>query len=141
MLKGIPKNVSPDLLKILCEMGHGDEIVIADGNFPAERCGQLVVRADASGGAEMLESVLTLIPLDTYAEQNLILMQLSGNDTIEPPIWSEYQSIAAKLDDNVRLGRIDRFAFYERAKAAFAVIATGEEATYANIILKKGVIK
>ena len=119
MLKGIPKNVSPDLLKILCEMGHGDEIVIADGNFPAERCGQRVVRADASGGAEMLESVLTLIPL----------------------IWSEYQSIAAKLDDNVRLGQIDRFTFYERAKAAFAVIATGEEATYANIILKKGVVK
>lgn len=141
MLKGIPKNVSPDLLKILCEMGHGDEIVIADGNFPAERCGQRVVRADASGGAEMLESVLTLIPLDTYAEQNLILMQLSGNDTIKPSIWSEYQSIAAKLDDNVCLGRIDRFAFYERAKAAFAVIATGEEATYANIILKKGVVK
>lgn len=141
MLKGIPKNVSPELLKILCEMGHGDEIVIADGNFPAERCGQRVVRADASGGAEMLESVLTLIPLDTYAEQNLILMQLSGNDTIEPSIWSEYQSIAAKLDDNVRLGRIDRFAFYERAKAAFAVIATSEEATYANIILKKGVVK
>lgn len=141
MLKGIPKNVSPELLKILCEMGHGDEIVIADGNFPAESCGQRVVRADASGGAEMLESVLTLIPLDTYAEQNLILMQLSGNDTIEPSIWSEYQSIAAKLDDNVRLGRIDRFAFYERAKAAFAVIATSEEATYANIILKKGVVK
>lgn len=141
MLKGIPKNVSPDLLKILCEMGHGDEIVIADGNFPAERCGQRVVRADASGGVEMLESVLTLIPLDTYAEQNFILMQLSGNDTVEPPIWSEYQSIAAKLDDNVRLGQIDRFAFYERAKAAFAVIATGEEATYANIILKKGVVK
>ena len=141
MLKGIPKNVSPDLLKILCEMGHSDEIVIADGNFPAVRCGQRVVRADASGGAEMLESLLTLIPLDTYAEQNLILMQLSGNDTIEPSIWSEYQSIAAKLDDNVRMGRIDRFAFYERAKAAFAVIATSEEATYANIILKKGVVK
>ena len=89
----------------------------------------------------MLESVLTLIPLDTYAEQNFILMQLSGNDTVEPPIWSEYQSIAVKLDDNVRLGQIDRFTFYERAKAAFAVIATGEEATYANIILKKGVVK
>lgn len=141
MLKGIPRNISPELLKILCEMGHGDEIVIADGNFPAESYGKRVIRADCAGGAEMLESVLKLIPLDTYSEQNFLLMELSGGDTQTPPIWAEYDTIARTLDDNVRRGSLERFAFYERAKAAYAVIATGEEAIYANIILKKGVVK
>lgn len=141
MLKGIPKNISPELLMVLSQMGHGDEIVIADGNFPSENYGKRVIRADSASGTEMLESVLKLIPLDTYAEQNFLLMQLSGDDTEIPPIWAEYETIARGQDDNVRLGNLDRFAFYERAKNAFAVIATGEEAVYANIILKKGVVK
>lgn len=141
MLKGVPKNISPELLKMLCEMGHGDEIVIADGNFPAEHYGQRVVRADGEGGNAMLKSILTLIPLDTYAAQNMLLMQLSGSDTETPPIWAEYQKTASALDENVRIGSVERFAFYERAKAAYAVVATGEEAIYANLILKKGVIK
>ena len=75
MLKNIPKIISPELLKILCAMGHGDEIVIADGNFPSETCGQRVVRADGHGGEAILDAVLSLIPLDTYAEKNLILME------------------------------------------------------------------
>ena len=143
MLKNISKIVSPDLIKTLCEMGHGDEIVIADGNFPAETFGKRVIRADGIGGAAMLEAVLSLIPLDTYSNPNMILMQLMECDEgkINPVIWKEYEKIAEKHDENVKIGHIDRFAFYERAKTAFAVIATGEEAVYANIILKKGVIK
>ena len=143
MLKNISKIVSPDLIKTLCEMGHGDEIVIADGNFPAETFGKRVIRADGIGGTAMLEAVLSLILLDTYSNPNMILMQLMECDQgkINPVIWKEYEKIGEKHDKNVKIGHIDRFAFYERAKTAFAVIATGEEAVYANIILKKGVIK
>lgn len=143
MLKNIPKIVSPELLKTLCEMGHGDEIVIVDGNFPAEKFGKRVIRADGIGGTAMLEAVLSLIPLDMYSNPNFILMWLMECDEgkIDPVIWEEYKEIAEKHDKNVKIGNIDRFAFYEQAKTAFSVIATGEEAVYANIILKKGVIK
>ena len=140
MLKNIPKIVSPQLLKVLCEMGHGDEIVIADGNFPAETYGQRVIRADGLGGEEVLDAVLSLIPLDTYATENFMLMETVAGDPT-PTIWEKYYAIAQKHDDNMRASNIERFAFYERAKKAYAVIATGEGAVYANIILKKGVIK
>ena len=93
MLKNIPKIVSPQLIKILCEMGHGDEIVIADGNFPSETNGQRVVRADGIGGEEMLDAVLSLIPLDTYATENLLLMQTTNGDPT-PTIWDKYFAIA-----------------------------------------------
>lgn len=141
MLKGISKIISPELLKILSEMGHGDEIVIADGNFPSENYGKRVVRADACGGVQMLEAVLSLIPLDTYAEDNFALMGLSGTDTEIPSIWSKYRKVANEKDKNVREVQMERFAFYGRAKSAYAIIATGEEAVYANIILKKGVVR
>ena len=141
MLKNIPKILSPDLLKILCEMGHGDELVIADANFPAESCGQRVIRADGHGGAKMLEAVLSVIPLDTYAKENFVLMQVVEGDNVRPTIWEEYKKIAAAKDPNVRAGFEERFAFYERAKKAYAIVATGEGAVYANIILKKGVIQ
>lgn len=143
MLKGIPKIISPELLKMLSETGHGDEIVIADGNFPAETLGKRVVRADGISGTEMLEAVMSLVPLDTYSDPNFMLMQLTESDKggINPTIWDEYKNIADRYDKNVRIGFIDRFDFYERAKSAYVVIATGEEAVYANIILKKGVIK
>ena len=140
MLKGISKIISPELLKLLCEMGHGDEIVIADGNFPAATNAKRLVRADGIGGVEMLDAVLSLIPLDTYAEENFMLMQTTQGDPT-PTIWDEYFKVANAKDDNVRVGNLERFAFYERAKNAFAVIATGEGAIYANIIIKKGVIK
>lgn len=142
MLKGISKIVSPELVKVLCEMGHGDEIVIADGNFPSENFGKRVIRADGISGTAMLDACLQLIPLDTYSDPNFILMQLMDCDKgrINPVIWEEYKKIASSHDVNVRVGNIDRFEFYERAKNAYAVIATGEAAVYANIILKKGVI-
>ncbi len=140
MLKNVPKIISPQLLKILCEMGHGDEIVLADANFPSEAIGKRVVRADGLGGVELLNAVLKLIPLDTYADKNFFLMQTTQGDPT-PTIWAEYFSVANALDDNLRDGQLERFAFYERAKQAYAVVATGEEAIYANIIIKKGVIK
>ena len=141
MLKGISKYLSPELLKILCEMGHGDEIVIADGNFPSENYGQRVVRADGLGGEQMLEAIMSVIPLDTYSDQNFYLMQVVPGDNVKPIIWESYKKIANANDENVRPGSLERYEFYERAKRAFAVVATGESAIYANIILKKGVVK
>ena len=139
MLKGISKILSPDLLKILCEMGHGDEIVIADANFPSANYGKRVIRADGISGIDMLNAVLSVFPLDTYSEPNMILMQLMDCDVgkINPEIWAKYKEIAQKNDDNTKIGNIDRFEFYDRAKETYAVIATGEEAVYANILFKK----
>ena len=143
MLKGIPNIISPELLKILAEMGHGDEIVIADGNFPSEAFGKRVIRADGLSGTKILDAVLSLIPLDSYSDPNFILMSLMDCDKgkINPVIWNDYKNIAETRDENVKIGHLGRFEFYERAQKAYAVIATGEEAVYANIILKKGVIK
>ena len=140
MLKGISKAIGPELLKILCEMGHGDEIVIADGNFPAEALGKRVIRADGIGGIEMLDAILSLIPLDTYADKNFMLMETTPGDPV-PEIWEKYREVAERRDDNVRSAALERFAFYERAGKAYAIVATGEEAVYANIILKKGVVR
>ena len=143
MLKGVPKLISPELLKILCEMGHGDEIVITDANFPSENYGKRVIRADGISGTAMLNAVLSVFPLDTYSDPNMVLMQLMDCDKgkINPIIWREYENIANEKDGNQKISNIDRFEFYERAKEAYAVIATGEEAVYANILIKKGVIK
>ena len=138
MLKNIPKIIPTELLKILCEMGHGDELVIADGNFPAASVGQRVVYMSGSGAAEVFDAVLKLLPLDTY-EKPLYLMEKVPGDNVETPIWDEYRDIAKKYTD-AEFGSIERFAFYERAKSAYAVISTGEEALYANILLKKGVV-
>lgn len=140
MLKGIPSILSPELLKILMEMGHGDEIVIADGNFPSASVGQRVVRLDGHGVPEILSAILKLMPLDTYVDEPVQLMDLSGNDTETPPIWSKYRSIIDEYQPDTIIGMTERFDFYERAKKAYAVIATGETAIYANILLKKGVV-
>ena len=123
-------------------MGHGDEIVIADANFPSANYGKRVIRADGISGTAMLDAVLSLFPLDHYSNPNMILMKLMDCDVgkINPVIWQEYKKIAENNDKNVKMGNIDRFEFYERAKSAYAVIATGESAVYANILLKKGVL-
>ena len=139
MLKKIPKIIPPDLLKILCEMGHGDEIVIADGNFPSARLGQRVVYLSGNGACEVLEAILELLPLDSYA-QPLYLMEKVKGDKVETPIWEEYKAIVKKYDD-AEFEQLERYAFYERAGKAYAVVATGESALYANILLKKGVIE
>ena len=144
MLKGIPKILSPQLLKVLCEMGHSDRIVIADGNFPAETMGKdaIVIRMDGHGACEILEAILQVFPLDTYVEKPVNLMAVVQGDKVETPIWQEYEKIieAAGERGSSAVGHIERFAFYEEAKTAYAIIATGESALYANIMLQKGVV-
>lgn len=140
MLKGIPKILSPEILKILSEMGHGDELVIADANFPSASFGNKVVRADGCTGEEMLKAVISLLPLDQYEAKNMFLMDLTGNDKEKPLIWNRYKEIVAMEEKDVRIAWLTRYEFYERTKQAYAVLATGEETSYANVILKKGVI-
>ena len=144
MLKNIPSILPPELLKILMEMGHGNEIVIGDGNFPAADYAQRLVRCDGPGVPEVMDAILKLMPLDTYVDAPLSLMQLTPADAEkgDPPIWADFRRIAEKYEpDNCKFEQVERFAFYERAKKAYAVVATGEKAIYANIILKKGVVK
>ena len=145
MLKGIPKILSPELLKVLCEMGHSDRLVIADGNFPSESMGKnaKIIRCDGHGVPELLETILTVFPLDTYVETPVSLMQVMPGDNVETPIWDEYKEIITKHDERGEkaIGQTERFAFYEEAKTAYAIIATGESALYANIMLQKGVVK
>ncbi len=145
MLKGIPKILSPELLKVLCEMGHSDRLVIADGNFPSESMGKnaKVIRCDGHGVPELLEAILTVFPLDTYVETPVSLMQVMPGDNVKTPIWDEYKEIITKHDERGEkaIGQTERFAFYEEAKTAYAIIATGESALYANIMLQKGVVK
>ncbi len=145
MLKGIPPIISPELLKVLCEMGHSDRIVIADGNFPAETIGKnaIVVRADGHGVPELLEAILRLMPLDTYVEKPVSLMQVMKGDNTKTPIWDTYKKIIRENDSrgDDAVAEIERFKFYDEAKTAYAIIATGETAVYANIMLQKGVVQ
>ena len=144
MLKGIPKIISPELLKVLAEMGHSDTLVIADGNFPSESVGKnaIVIRADGHGAPELLSAILQLFPLDTYVEKPVSLMEVMPGDPVETPIWEEYKAIVKNVcgRDVDAIGTIERFAFYEAARSAYAIIATGESALYANIILQKGIV-
>ena len=141
MLKGIPSILPPELLKILMEMGHGDEIVISDGNFPAANYAQRLVRCDGHNVPDLLDAILKFFPLDPYVEAPVSLMQVVPGDTVETPIWDVYKSIVNKHEPaNNKVQNVERFAFYEQAKAAYAVVSTGEKALYANIILKKGVV-
>ena len=141
MLKGIPSILSPELLKVLQEMGHGDDIVIVDANFPAATCAQRLVRADGHNLPEVLDAVMQLLPLDTFSEYQAGLMEVVPGDTTVPAIWDTIKETIAKHETfDVKYEFIDRFEYYERTKNAFAVVATGETALYANVILKKGVI-
>ena len=141
MLKGINPIISPELLKILMEMGHGDEIVIGDGNFPAASVAKRLVRLDGHGVCDILDAILALMPLDAYVEAPAALMQVTPGDNIVPVIWEDYKKIIKKYEPvNNKVEEIERFAFYDRAKDAYAVIATGETAIYANIMLQKGVV-
>lgn len=140
MLKGIPSILSPELLKTLMEMGHGDEIVIGDGNFPAATCAKRLVRCDGHNVPELLNAILKFFPLDRYVDAPVALMAVVPGDP-KPEIWNTYQEIINRYEPiHNRMEQVERFEFYERAKKAYAVIATGEKAVYANIILKKGVV-
>lgn len=134
--------MSPELVKTLMEMGHGDEICLGDGNFPHTALNSRVIRCDGLGIPELLDAILTLMPLDEYVEKPIVLMAVVPGDTVETPIWDIYRDIVARHDvrGTATFENIERFAFYERVRSCFAVVATGEPALYANVILKKGVI-
>lgn len=144
MLKGIPEILSPDLLKTLCEMGHGDVIVLADGNFPAQSVGKdtRVIRCDGHGVPELLEAILKVIPTDTYVEHPVNLMAPEPQDPKHFPIWDTFYELVERYEGNAKekIGYIERFRFYEEAGKAYAVVATGEQAVNANVMLQKGVI-
>lgn len=141
MLKGIPAIISPELLKILMEMGHGDEIVLSDGNFPAAGYAQRLVRCDGHNVPDILDAILKFLPLDPYVEAPAVLMQVVPGDTVQTPIWDVFKDIVKKHEPvNNKFENMERYAFYERTKKAYAIVATGEKALYANIILKKGVV-
>jgi L-fucose mutarotase len=141
MLKGISSLISPELIKVLMEMGHGDELVVADGNFPAAGLARRLVRADGLGIPPLLDSTAQLLPLDSYVDKPAALMAVGPGDSVQLVIWDEYRRIIEKHEPKFTgFEYIERFAFYERAQKAHAILATGEMALYANIILKKGVI-
>ena len=141
MLKGISPLLFPELLKVLAEMGHGDEIVISDGNFPGHSVGKynIVLRSDGTGVPELLEAILQLIPLDTYDDCVYLMDKTESDKDLDIPIWEEYKKIIAPYTDQ-EPQFLERQAFYDRAKEAYAIIATSEMALYANVILKKGVV-
>ena len=144
MLKGIPEILSPELLKVLCEMGHSDRLVIADGNFPVmSMCKNAqIIRMDGHGVPEILDAILRVFPLDTYIEKPVNLMEVMPGDDVQTPIWDVYKKTVEKYDERGKnaIGEIERFKFYEETKTAYAVIATSEKALYANIMLQKGVV-
>lgn len=143
MLKGVPTVISPELMKTLMEMGHGDEIIISDGNFPAASCAEnILVRCDGHSVPEVLDAILKFLPLDTYIEKPVALMAVVPGDPVIPVIWDKYKKIIRKNEAReVEIELVERFDFYTRAKKAYAIVATSERAQYANIILRKGVIK
>ncbi|MDR1498494.1 MAG: L-fucose mutarotase [Puniceicoccales bacterium] len=140
MLKGISPLISPELLATLSRMGHGDEIVLADAHFPGESFNNRVLRADGLRIPALLDAILPLFAIDTYVKDPLVMMAANGGDTLDPAVEAAYlipiHKHAPTAPDIIR---IDRFAFYERTKKAFAVLLTGETAKYGNILLKKGV--
>lgn len=142
MLKGIPSILAPELLKIMMEMGHGDELVLADGNYPRFGHPERVIRMDGHGIPDILDAIMRFMPLDSYVEHPTILMAVLPNDPYVPQIWDEYREIIGRHEMNgAKEIAINKYEFYERASKAYAVITTGETALYANIILKKGVVK
>lgn len=122
-------------------MGHSDEIVISDGNFPSASMAKRLIRLDGHGVPKILEAILELMPLDTYVPAPVALMEVTPGDAYKPIIWEDYKRIIEDKEGTHQLELVERFAFYERSKKAYAIVATGEQALYANIILKKGVVK
>ena len=124
-------------------MGHGDTLVIGDGNFPhASIAGDSpLIRLDGHGCAEVLDAILTLFPLDTYVDAPVSLMEVVPGDNVETPIWDEFAKIIEKHQPGTKIRHVERFSFYDEAKKCYAVISTGETALYANVILQKGVVK
>jgi L-fucose mutarotase len=142
MLKGLDPLLSPDLLHSLRAMGHGDEIVVADANFPSASMARRLVRLDGVSAVAAADAILSVMPLDDFAPDAAWRMEVVGDPDAEQPIFAEFRRvIAAREGEQFRLTALERFAFYERARAAFAIVATGEGRLYGNLILKKGVVR
>ncbi|PID51571.1 MAG: L-fucose mutarotase [Pasteurellales bacterium] len=140
MLKGIHPAISPELLKILAEMGHGDELVLSDAHFPAHALHHKVIRADGISVSTLLSGISPLFEFDAYVDAPLVMMQAVEGDSLDPSVEESYlNAIKQAVGFTPKLTRIDRFAFYDRAKEAYAVVISGETAKYGNIIIKKGV--
>ena len=138
MLKNIPSILSPELMMVLMEMGHGDELVLADGNYPVESAGILSIRADGHNIPELLKAILKFFPLDQYVDSNVFFMD-SGSDK-NPQIWQCYERILKASQEVYSIEKLERLQFYQRAGQAYAIVATGEKSLYANVILKKGIV-
>ncbi len=142
MLIGIPAIISPSLMKALMEMGHGDEIVLADGNFPASSCAKRLIQADGHGIVPLLDAILKFFPLDYAVDYNVALMAVPKGVQEKPAIWDEYSAILQKRSGEFKgYEYMDRLSFYERSQKAYAIVATSESARFSNIILKKGIIR
>ncbi|GAB2560165.1 L-fucose mutarotase [Gracilibacillus alcaliphilus] len=141
MLKKIPQSLSPELVKVLMEMGHGDEIILADGNFPAASHANQLVHCNGLMIPELLQAILELFTLDTYTKCPVVLMEVATGDNYTPEIWDTYRRILEESEEeNINIEQLERFAFYKRSKKAYAIVTTSEKSLYANMILKKGVI-
>ena len=138
MLKGVPAIIPPELLKVLSEMGHGDEIVISDAHFPACSVNSRVIHVGIVPSPEMLKAFIKLIELDQYVEKPVVMMAPVPGDEVDPELLAECREVLG-ADDAERIDFIERFAFYDRAKTAYAVVVTGEQRKYGNILVKKGV--
>lgn len=148
MLKNLPDVLSPELLKTLCEMGHNDVLVLGDGNFPgaglARAGGAKLIRADGIGVVRLLDAILTVMPADTYVETPVVLMEREPQDSnLDIPIWKDIEDVVVKHDPRgaKAMGFINRFDFYDDAKKAYAIVQSGEQAIYACVMIRKGVIK
>ena len=142
MLKNIPKAMPPELMKIMLEMGHGDELLICDGNYPKFGCPERCVRMDGYGNCEILDMILQFLPLDPYVEHPTTLMAVLPDDPYKPEIWEKYRAIGFKHEkEGLREEAVQKPVFYPKGAKCYACVATGEEALYANIILKKGVVR
>lgn len=141
MLKGIDPLLSPDLLHILASMGHGDELLIADANFPAETMAQRLTRLPGVDTSTALRAILTVFPLDQYVDHPAAVMAVVDDPDTIPDSVKEFQSILDQAGDGpLAIEHIERFAFYDRAQKAFAIVATGERRLYGNLFLSKGVL-
>lgn len=141
MLKGIDPLLTPELLAVLAAMGHGDELAIVDANFPAESCARRLVRVPGAGSPRLLAAILSLLPLDDFVDEPAVVMAVVGDPTAEPEVCREFRAVLAQAEGRaVPLGRLERHAFYERTRQAFAVVQTGERRFYGNILIKKGVL-
>ena len=140
MLKGLSPLLSPDLLHLLASMGHGDEIVLADANFPAATHARRLLHLPGAGAPDLLDAVLDVLPLDDFVAQAALTMQVVGGTGATPPVVGEFDAVLRRHGCNPSAA-LERFAFYQRAAGAFAIVATGETRVYGNILLKKGVVR